>query len=779
MFDPDPAAIEGVDHRVHQRRGRADRPRLAAALHAKRVMGAGRGRGMIHHEHRQIVRPRHGVVHIGAGEKLPALRIIDRRLAQRLTDPLGEPAMDLALDDHRVHHVAEVVGGVERADLDDAGVGVHLNLAGVGAGGVGEVRRIIERGLLQPRLDRLQWVVVGDVGRQRHRTEVDVLVGAGDAEHAVLELDVVGRGLHQMRGDALGLGDDLLRRAHHGRAADRQRAGPVGAHAHRGARRVAMDDVDHLFRAAEHLGDDLAEGGLMALAVAVRAGHHHDAAGRVDADRGALEEARPGAELTDEVRRRDAASLDIAVEAKPAELAARRAFRLAGGEAFDVGDLDQLVHRAVIIAGVIGHRDRRLIGELVRPDEVAPADLDRVDPHLPRRLVDDPLQLERGLRPARAAIGVHGNRVGEDRLDVGVDQRRLVIARQKRAMQPGRHRRREGGKIRAHIRQRLAAQRQEPAVRVEPELDLRHMVAAMGVGDEGLRPVRGPLDRHAEFLRREGRQRLFGVMEDLRAEPAAHVRRDDAQLVLGDAEHEGPHQKPDHMRVLRRGVERRFAVRPVIGADRNARLHRVGDQTVVHQLQRSDVMRALDRLVHRLAVLFDKTPVVAEVVRRLVMNRSPPIFGAARDRRLHVDHCGKFGDVELDRLRRVARRRQRGRDHRRDRVAHMAHLALRQNRVARLLHRLAVAAVDLPAAGQAAHLGEVRAGQDPHDARHGRGGGRIDAVQRPVRHGRAQHIHVMLTRHVDVVGVIAGAGQEPDVLAPLRAGANARVFRHD
>ena len=43
------------------------------------------------------------------------------------------------------------------------------------------------------------------------------LVGAGDGERAVLELDVLHRGFHQVGGDLLALGDDLVHRLHHRR----------------------------------------------------------------------------------------------------------------------------------------------------------------------------------------------------------------------------------------------------------------------------------------------------------------------------------------------------------------------------------------------------------------------------------------------------------------------------------------------------------------------------------------------------------------------------------
>ena len=47
-----------------------------------------------------------------AGQQLAAL-VIDAALEQRLADALGDAAMDLALDDHRVDDPADIVDGGE------------------------------------------------------------------------------------------------------------------------------------------------------------------------------------------------------------------------------------------------------------------------------------------------------------------------------------------------------------------------------------------------------------------------------------------------------------------------------------------------------------------------------------------------------------------------------------------------------------------------------------------------------------------------------------------
>ena len=53
--------------------------------------------------------------------------------------------------------------------------------------------------------------------------------------------------------------------------------------------------------------------------------------------------------------------------------------------------------------------------------------------------------------------------------------------------------------------------------------------------------------------------RFLGVVEDLRAEAAADIGRNDAQLVLRQMQDKGAHQKPDDMRILAGRVERVIA----------------------------------------------------------------------------------------------------------------------------------------------------------------------------------------------------------------------------
>ena len=138
----------------------------------------------------------------------------------------------------------------------------------------------------------------------------------------------------------------------------------VGAHAELHLVGVAVDDLHLADRNAETLGDQLREGGLVALAVAVRAGEDFDGADRIDADFGGFPQADAGAQAADRFRGRDAAGLDVAGEADAAQLAFGLGLLLARGEAGVVDRLQRDVERRAEIADVIGHDHGRLMREI-------------------------------------------------------------------------------------------------------------------------------------------------------------------------------------------------------------------------------------------------------------------------------------------------------------------------------------------------------------------------------------------------------------------------------
>src|SRR5262249_60031374 len=110
------------------RGGGADGTRLPAALRPERIVRARLALVAFGDEQRQIVGARHRVVHERAADDLAAA-VVGATLEQRLADALGEAAVDLALDDHRIDDGADVVDAPETDDLDAAGVGIDLELA--------------------------------------------------------------------------------------------------------------------------------------------------------------------------------------------------------------------------------------------------------------------------------------------------------------------------------------------------------------------------------------------------------------------------------------------------------------------------------------------------------------------------------------------------------------------------------------------------------------------------------------------------------------------------
>src|SRR5439155_999249 len=144
---------------------------------------------------------------------------------------------------------------------------VDVDGADVRAEGLQEVRRIEERGGLEPRL-RARRQIPCDVGHERQFGEgLSFIRRARHDELPILPLEVRLARLEQVSGDFLRLFLHALRREFHRAATDRRgstavRPPPLGRRL-----RVARDDLDVLDRDAELVRHDLRERGLLALAV--------------------------------------------------------------------------------------------------------------------------------------------------------------------------------------------------------------------------------------------------------------------------------------------------------------------------------------------------------------------------------------------------------------------------------------------------------------------------------------------------------------------------------
>ena len=130
--DPTHAEIrQRVDDGIDHRRRRGDRPGLAAALDAERIVPARHlDGGDVHRRH--VGGVRHRVVHERAGEQLPAV-VVDGMLHQRLAEALNDAPVHLTGDQHRVDHHPEIVDRHIVDDAGRAGIGVDLHLGDVAA----------------------------------------------------------------------------------------------------------------------------------------------------------------------------------------------------------------------------------------------------------------------------------------------------------------------------------------------------------------------------------------------------------------------------------------------------------------------------------------------------------------------------------------------------------------------------------------------------------------------------------------------------------------------
>ena len=270
--------------------------------------------------------------------------------------------------------------------------------------------------------------------------------------------------------------------------------------------------------------------------------------------------------------------------------------------------------------------------------------------------------------------------------------------------------------------------------------------------------LRSPVHLTARWIFARGPQAhdFLGVDEDLGAEAAAHVRGDHAQLVLGSEADEGGQHEAGHVRVLAGGVEGETVVAGVVVADGGARLDGVGDQPVVDEIDLGDVPGVAECGID--GCLVAQVPLVDGVAGRFrVQLRLAGVLGGG-----DVDGGRQGVVVDGDALGGILGLRQRLADDDGDVVADVAHLALCEGRVCAGLHGRAVLGVDHPAANEPADLvgGDVGACIDRQAARRFHRGGGIDALDVGVGVRRAHEHGVGLAGAIDVVGVLALAGDE-------------------
>ena len=419
----------------------------------------------------------------------------------------------------------------------------------------------------------------------------------------------------------------------------------------------------------------------------------------------------------------------------------------------------------------------RLIRTRELRDKVLPAHLGRIHLESGRGGVDHALEDVAGLGTARAPVGIDGGGVGEDPCHLALDGAHDVDTVQERAVQEGRHRGPKGREVGAQVRGGLDVEAQDLAVLGHCHRRLCDVVAPVGVREvrlaPGRRPPHGPLD----LARRPRADHLFVVEEDLGAEAAAHVGSDHPHLVLRDAEDERAHEKAVHVGVLGRDPECQVAAGVLVARDAGPRLHCVGNETLVHDALLHHDVGALEGRVHVAAPEF---PLEGDVPWGAGVN----LRGALLARAIGHRHRRQRLPLNGDQLRRVEGGVLAVRDDHRDGVSHVAGHIGAQGHVrdhGEVLHHPGDVLVlaEIPSARQRVDPGHVLAREDRHDARVLEGFRRVDLPDLRVRVRAPDEGRVGHARQLQVVHVVALAGHEARILAPLDAGAHQFCGGHD
>ena len=275
-----------------------------------------------------------------------------------------------------------------------------------------------------------------------------------DPECSRVPLDVVLGYLELMRGDRSRFRANLLQGSRDRLPAHARRPRAVCVHAEARYRGVAVQHLDVVGRDTESVGDDLRPRGVMTLAVRRCSGAHDDLAIGTAFDLGRVPAARHVAQRPQDLRRREAAHLDVAGEAD-AELL--RVFRVASGllflaELFVLGKLERAIERRHIVGGIdVEAHDRRdrLLG---RRQEVLAPHHGRIHVDAPCERVDEPFDHERRLGSPGSAVGVGRRGVRHDARELVPIGLGVIWAHVHPASELG-DTRRQQLEVRAHVRQ--------------------------------------------------------------------------------------------------------------------------------------------------------------------------------------------------------------------------------------------------------------------------------------------------------------------------------------
>src|ERR1700738_4706123 len=344
-----------------------------------------------------------------------------------------------------------------------------------------------------------------------------------------------------------------------------------------------------------------------------------------------------------------------------------RSLRLACRESRPVGVAQRGLHQAWKVAAVVDHAGRRGEWHFRRVYQILTTDLRPVDAEPRCRKIQQALDEIDVFEPADPAIDIDRHGVRHIALEVEMSRRNRVGSDQHPDDVANGRCRLTRANMCAHVAAPAHAQSDDFAIAVECHRALGHMIARLGVTDEGFGAIGAPAYRATEFVGRIGARDVFGIGGRTRAEPATDVACRDPDTPTWRVERMGEAYRL-LMHALRSDMDQKPLTRLIIASDAAARLHVVDDDPVVDNLDLDDLRGARKRVVGRpLIARFDGEQLVAP-------NLIPYDWRAGLFRVFDPDYRPQRIVIDLHRLGSFARAPLGGRAHARDRLDHATRL---------------------------------------------------------------------------------------------------------
>ena len=498
----------------------------------------------------------------------------------------------------------------------------------------------------------------------------------------------------------------------------------------------AAGDVHLVGRHAELVGDDLRDDGLVALpARRIADGGPHPAVG-LDPHHGRFGRARRRPPSGDDLVGGEvgAGRLDRRRDADAEQSSATAALHLLAPALGIPEPRERGAQRGVVVAAVVLGAGRRAIGHLVDAHVIAKSKLGGIEAEAPRQQRHRALDGEAHERLADAAVGAGRALVGEDRPRLVADGRDPVAVGDVAQLdEVVLGRRDEVLALVGHVAHRQPEQR---AIGPVGQRHLHHPAGGVHQRREALAAILEVLHRPAAGHRQQGGGHNVG-WPPLVAEAAADVRRDQADLRLGQAQRLGDHAD-GQAGPLVVAPERVGIGAGVVGGDAAERLERRRRVALHLEALPEHAVGRRERGVH---VAVGERVVPDDVAAELRIEQRAL---AARPR-LGVDGGRQHLPRHADGLHRILGRRPiDGRD-RDDRLAHEARAVGGQAPVADR-HRSRDQRTD-----RLRERGGLGTGEDRRDAGEGRGRRHVEGDDARVRVGTAQHGHVQEASRREVV----------------------------